>query len=270
MASVTDQNQQPVQEEFLATPVLDDDAPIEFAARHRFLFFSAMPAWAVSTFVHVVILLVLGLVSIADPVKVVNVLSASSTTEDGPEMEEFTIEQIDPGEVVEMEEVTDTTVDTSEQIEMPEPTSAVETIEIAEVAIDIGDMVSEMTPTATSLQTLSAISGAPMSSRSEEMKKKLLRDYGGNASSEAAVTEALKWFSRHQFPNGGWSFQHNIACNNRCGDPGEPRRAGAVNAATALALLPFLGAGQTHQVGDFRENVYRGLNFLIANGKLGK
>lgn len=270
MASVTDPNQLHPSDPLIPNAMVEDDVYEEPNSRRRFLIFNAMPAWAVSTFVHVIILLVLGLVSIADPVKIVNVLSASATAEEGPEMEEFAIEQLDPGEVAEMEEITETTVDTSEQIEMPEPTTSVESIEIAEVAIDMGEMASDMAPAATSLQTLSSVSGAPMSSRSADMKKKLLRDYGGSASSEAAVTEALKWFSRHQFPNGGWSFQHNVACNNRCGDPGEPKRAGAVNAATAMALLPFMGAGQTHKSGDFRENVYRGLKFLISNGKLGK
>ena len=63
----------------------------------RFLYFHAMPAWLVSTLVHILILLILGLVSIADPVKIVNVLTASSSADEGPEIEEISIEQFDPG-----------------------------------------------------------------------------------------------------------------------------------------------------------------------------
>ncbi len=254
-----------------ATPeLLEEEATEELAPSRKFLFFNAMPAWAVSTFVHVIILLVLGLISIADPVKIVNVLSASSNAEDGPEMEEFSIETIDPGDVAEVEEVVEETVDTSEVMELSEPTE-MEPVQLSEVAVTMSDMASEMMATsAVSLQSLSSSSSAPMSSRSTDMKKQLMKKYGGTASSEAAVTEALKWLSRHQYPNGGWSFDHTAACRGACGQPGEPNRAAAVNAATAMALLPFMGAGQTHKSGDFRENVYRGLKFLIANGKLGK
>ncbi len=49
-----------------------------------------------------------------------------------------------------------------------------------------------------------------------------------------------------------------------------PTRAKQLNAATSLALLPYLGAGQTHVSGEFRKVVWRGLKFLIQNGKPGK
>jgi len=39
------------------------------------------------------------------------------------------------------------------------------------------------------------------------------------------------------------------------------------SAGTSLALLPFLGAGQTHLVGHYRESVARGLRWLIAHQK---
>ncbi|EMI22701.1 hypothetical protein RMSM_00373, partial [Rhodopirellula maiorica SM1] len=104
MASVTDPDPLHHPDPLVSNAMIEDDVYEEPNPRRRFLIFSAMPAWAVSTFVHVIILLVLGLVSIGDPVRVVNVLSASATAEDGPEMEEFAIEQLDPGEVAEMEE----------------------------------------------------------------------------------------------------------------------------------------------------------------------
>ena len=111
-----------------------------------------------------------------------------------------------------------------------------------------------------------------MGSRSDEMKKKLLREYGGTESSEAAVQNALKWFALHQAPEGYWTLQHNLICRNRCGNPcKDPRKRGRqINAATALALLPFLGAGQTHIEGEFEKVVFRGLQFLSQNGKPGK
>ncbi len=234
----------------------------------RFIWFQATPAWLVSTLVHVLILLVLGLVTITDPTTIVNVLTANSNSEEGPEIEEFTIEEMDSGDVSEVEEISEP-VEVSDQMEMAEPTP-VEPMEIAAVPLEMADLAAAMAPTAATLQTLASVSAAPMSSRSEAMKKKLLRDYGGNASSEAAVTEALKWLSRHQMANGSWTFAHNIVCNGACGDPGEPNRVKAFNAATSLALLPFMGAGQTHLQGEFKKVVFLGLRFLIQNGKPGK
>ena len=74
----------------------EDDAEESIDSSRRFLFFQAMPAWLVSTLVHALILLILGLVSFADPIQIVNVLTASSTGEEGPEIEELSIEDFDP------------------------------------------------------------------------------------------------------------------------------------------------------------------------------
>ncbi len=228
----------------------------EAIASRRFLVFQAMPAWLVSTLVHALILLILGLVSIADPVQIVNVLTASSATDEGPEIEELSIEDFDPGEIEEAEEVT-------EPVELTEPVEAVEEVamevpvmDIAAVPLEISDFAADTAPAANTLQSMSAMSMQPMGSRSAEMKKKLLREYGGTDSSEAAVTEALKWFSRHQIKSGptagAWTFQHELVCRGACGNGcSKPQRAKQLNAATSLALLPFMGAGQTHVKGNF-------------------
>ena len=250
-------------------PADESEEPDEEEFRNRFLYFRVMPAWLISTFVHVVILLVLALITLPAEVKTVNVLSAIGPGEDGPEMEEFQIEEIDAGEVEEMESVADQMVDTEQEMEMAEPT-AVESLDIAAVPIPMGDLASEMTPVASSLKTLASSNSAPMGGRRGDTRKKLLRKYGGNAASESAVGEALKWLSLHQMPNGAWSFQHNLVCRNRCGNPGEAKRAGAINAATALGVLPYLGAGQTHMEGEYKDRVRAALLFLAKNGKAGK
>ena len=241
-------------------------------AQRRFLFFQAMPAWLVSTLVHVLILVVLALISIASPIKIINVLTASSNSDEGPEIEEITIEEIDPGEVQESEEVTEP-VEVTEAVEMAEAID-VPVMDMAVVPIEMTDFAADMAPAAASLQKLSAVSMQPMGSRSADMKKKLLREYGGTESSEAAVTEALKWFARHQIKGGplmgAWTFQHNIVCRNACDGGCEKNRNDQYNAATAMALLPYMGAGQTHLKGEFKQVVWKGLKFLIQNGKPGK
>ena len=260
-----------------AIPILDDESELEgfeeeSSSRSGGFLSSGMravPSWMISMLVHVAILLVLGLITFADPVKIVNVLTASSTAEDGPEIEEFLIEEMDPGEMSETEEFTEPVPDMAESMETTEPLE-VAPMEMAEFAMDMPDMAGALATQPASLQTLTQMMTQPLDSRSEDSKKKLLRAYGGSASSEAAVANALKWLSRHQMPNGGWTYMHNLVCNGACGNPGQEKNAGRVFSATALALLPFMGSGQTHLKGEHRAVVYKGLQFLVQNGKAGK
>ncbi len=246
----------------------EKDGEYDVLPPRRLGFLKEAPAWLISTLVHVAILLALGLVTLADPVKLVNVLSATATGEEGPEIEEFTIEEIDPGELEVIEDVSEP-VEVTEAMEMTEPVSVDVPMDIAAMPFDISDLATEMAPTSTILQTLASVQGSAMDSRSDQMKKKLLRELGGNSASEAAVTEALKWLALHQMRDGRWTFAHNLVCNNACGNPCEPKRAEAYNAATAMALLPFLGAGQTHKSGDYQAVVRRGLQYLVRSGKPG-
>jgi hypothetical protein len=91
---------------------------------------------------------------------------------------------------------------------------------------------------------------------------------GSSAESEQAVNLALAWLAEHQLANGAWSFDHRLGrCQGRCSDPGSGM-AKAVNGATGMALLPFIDHGNTHQAGNYRQNVAAGLQFLIA--RMGK
>ncbi len=111
-----------------------------------------------------------------------------------------------------------------------------------------------------------------LKSRLSGRRKALLRSGGGTPESESAVQMALKWLAAHQEPDGKWSFQHDAhpECNHQCSHPG----ANPSNiAATSLALLPFLGSGQTHTAGKYNRAVDLGLGYLVAamsyNGSLG-
>jgi hypothetical protein len=68
------------------------------------------------------------------------------------------------------------------------------------------------------------------------MKQSLLRAYGGTSGTEKAVTEALRWLARNQQSNGMWSLSGPYADG---ANPDNP------DAATAMALLAFQGAGYT-------------------------
>ncbi|MGH7137708.1 MAG: prenyltransferase/squalene oxidase repeat-containing protein, partial [Pirellulales bacterium] len=104
--------------------------------------------------------------------------------------------------------------------------------------------------------------GQVLAGRDPAVRGQLLAQQGGTTASEAAVARALKWLEQHRSADGSWSLnQFNSAgdCNGRCGDPGIE----SDTAATSLALLPFLGAGQTQLRGDYIHTVARGLRALM-------
>ncbi len=90
---------------------------------------------------------------------------------------------------------------------------------------------------------------------------------GGTSASDRAVAGGLHWLARHQLPAGQWTLQHNKGCSGRgCGGQGSVK---ADVAATSMALLSFLGAGQTHKLtGPYKTHVSRGLNWLIKRQAL--
>jgi len=98
--------------------------------------------------------------------------------------------------------------------------------------------------------------------RRETLRPAMLRAFGGNDASEAAVARALEWLSRHQEAEGNWNFDHTgPRCQDRC--PNKGTLDTAPNAATALALLPMLAAGNGPRDGRYQKNIALGLNFLI-------
>jgi hypothetical protein len=120
---------------------------------------------------------------------------------------------------------------------------------------------------------LAAVGGNSLEARLDgALRESLVRSGGGTPESEEAVLKALKWLAAHQEYNGSWSFQHHThpRCNGACQNPGYT--PGKI-ASTSLALLPFLGTGQTHQQGEHQRTISMGLKFLVGammyEGKLG-
>jgi hypothetical protein len=109
-------------------------------------------------------------------------------------------------------------------------------------------------------------SGQGLGGRSGSMKGELLKR-GGSDASEAAVARGLKWLAKHQLSDGGWNFDLEKCpnCKGLCNDSGDAPEARL--AATALGLLPFLGAGQTHREGQYKEVVRKGIYYLTTHTK---
>ncbi len=105
--------------------------------------------------------------------------------------------------------------------------------------------------------------GGPMGDRFGG-KHDLVAKRGGSHATEKAVSAGLKWLKDHQDPDGSWScdnFQKN--CRKNICD-GKGSSADHSSGVTGLALLAFLGAGNTMRVGPYREVVKRGLKYLLS------
>ena len=94
-----------------------------------------------------------------------------------------------------------------------------------------------------------------LGSRNPRTRTGNLERLGGSPNAERAIKQGLLWLSRQQKSDGHWELHQ-----------GYPDHGFSTirtdTGATALALLAFLGHGNTHQSGDFAEVVSKGLKWL--------
>jgi hypothetical protein len=103
--------------------------------------------------------------------------------------------------------------------------------------------------------------GLALTGREPGMKQALLKAYGGNGHTEGAVGLGLRWLAAQQHRNGLWSLVGPYS------DGGSQEN---VEAATAMALLAFQGAGYTPASDPshpFTPVVRRGWNALLKRMK---
>lgn len=103
---------------------------------------------------------------------------------------------------------------------------------------------------------------------------KIAQRHGGSVTTEAAVNASLDWMAANQSADGRWDADLHGA-GREVKIMGHDRGGAGKNAdtgITGLALLAFLGAGESHLEGKHRENVQHGLEFLLdsqaADGSL--
>ena len=188
-----------------------------------------LPIWLIAFGIQTAILVALALFSMGDKNK--DNLAINS--------------QMDENESLDMDDLDDDSLDVSDfDIDVEEAPEAVEQPAMSFTNIETAPDLSltdayevDQTEIVQPVQTIpmaGALEGRLMG------KGRLLKSGGGNDASERAVKAALKWLSEHQQPDGSWSFQN----------AGEGSgRTVADNAATAMAILPFLGAGNTPSKG---------------------
>lgn len=103
-------------------------------------------------------------------------------------------------------------------------------------------------------------SAAVLTSRSGGMKQALLKSEGGTDESERAVARGLEWLAAHQNDDGSWSLSPGVKCgHDECGRIQNE----SLEAATGLAILPFLAAGHVPgQPGPYQKTLDKGLTWL--------
>ncbi|MCE9530228.1 MAG: terpene cyclase/mutase family protein, partial [Planctomycetes bacterium] len=150
------------------------------------------------------------------------------------------------------------------------PFAATETMQLS-VAINLPNhAVDSLGPTSTRSASGQPSSGAGsvvsmFAWRDPRLRGQILEREGGTKATEDAVARGLKWIAHHQNPDGSWSLEAFDAagdCNGQCRHLGHTSQG---SAGTALSLLAFLGAGNTHIQGNYQKNVAMGLHWLMEH-----
>lgn len=214
-----------------------------------------MPGWSSSLLVHGLLLFLLALLTQAwrpradGPALLVTIGDESvalpdETAHDAPL-------------VTEMPVPSSTVVEVESEVELPPAEPTIETPatpspEPTDIPAPADEAPSDTSP--------HVPTGGSLAGRTGELRAKLVRLRGGNGASEEAVRRGLRWLAAHQRDDGSWHFNHHgPACPELCDNPGS---VSSTTGATAIALLPFLGAGHTHLEGDYLEVVRAGLYYL--------
>ncbi len=244
---------------------------VDYAVEHQtegsFLkeWFRSSPGWVSSMLVHAAVLLLLGLISLPMQAKQAITSLTALKSEEALEIEslDHDLKEID----IEIEAVdvleTDSTaevIDVIDALKEPAPAPNVDLVNISPVEIDVGEMETG---------TVGNAATGGFGGRRGMARQNLVGTGGGNQASEDAVARALKWLKIHQTTAGNWNFQHHKGpCQGRCDNQG--RIGNALNGATAMGLLPFLGAGHTQLDGDYKRVVKRALVYLTKNMRVNR
>ena len=240
--------------------VIDEDEE----SGSRFLLFNVMPSWMVSFLTHIAVIVVLAIIYMPKKEERTVVLQAGEQAAEPMDSFEMDLDALEftSEDAFESEIPVDTQTEVAEEIEvsLPEPEFETGNLMASMDSFDTDSLMGPLNPSDMSAET---------SSRTGQSKDRLLKQYGGTPASEAAVALALEWIVKHQLPDGGWSFDHTRGPGDFRNSPDPGELADARAGATAMALLPLLGAGHTHQTGKYKEQVDKGLRFLIKRARKG-
>lgn len=243
-----------------------DDEPEEFeeetSSRQKLVWLGT--SCAISMLVHMIVLLLLGMWNMAQAPKndqrnlvATNVSDQPTELEEAVVQQEMEVSQVDTG----VSMVAQLTPMAVEMPVNPAPT-------MTPVEIKVPDLTSQAFMQMDLTARLGTGDSKSMSGhRGEGGRKAALAANGGNDITEAAVARGLAWLAKHQLPDGSWTFALDDCptCRGKC--KGSGTMGTAKNAATAMGVLPFLAAGQTHKIGKYKQNVQAALFYLVSHEK---
>ncbi len=200
--------------------------------------------WLISSVFHMVLIILLGLWFLPiDLPSLVNleVLSPDTLNTFGPESEIAGVQLEDPS-ITEERPLEHDVFNPQALNEVDDPFAAPPALQTVP-----GGLM------ATSPITTSGI-GLALQGREEGSKQALLGKYGGTPATEGAVGNGLTWLTKYQRNDGSWSLKGPYSDGSQFDNS---------VAATAMALLAYQGAGNTHQKGRYKHQVERGMNYLL-------
>ncbi|TWU63038.1 prenyltransferase/squalene oxidase repeat-containing protein [Crateriforma conspicua] len=198
------------------------------------------PPWLISMIVHLILLVILGLIStpVGEGLGTVMMVLGDSTGDSFDALAEFSIDPVDALSDAESEFIEDAPIDFDTPLEF-DSLKVDQPKDPTEANIGVGPMVQVTNPM--------------FGGRRGATKAELMKRYGGTPQTAEAVDLGLAWLKRQQMNNGAWSMRG-------------PYRDGVRNenkiAATSMALLAFMGDGNTHREGTYADEVLKGLKFL--------
>ena len=242
---------------------IDSRPPARTFVRHRRSLvrpLGDMPAWLSSLLLHLLLLIILALLSMRSEIEDdVLTLSTNVSTADIEDVESFYVDPVD-------NTIYDLPVPEADQPRTERQRKAL--ILADKAAQEIRMDPEDESPDLPDLFALKRAIGTDPDQRTfavrdPRIRVEMIRREGGTTLSEAAVARGLLWMAQHQNADGSWSlnrFHRAGSCNGRCQGGGHIK---SDSAGTSLCLLPFLGAGQTHFTGKYRDVVATGLRWLI-------
>lgn len=252
--------------------VADDQPAVRLKSWSDRLILRSVPSWLVSMILHVAVLMTLAAIQIEPVSDAIGVMMTAVSSDESQSLEEG-LELTQPSVQEPASAAMDQAMSSSPAAQFSSAdialTDTASLVQPVDAAVDVGTfgaMVENIVPSSSLNASTARLSSSLMGRSSGARKSEMLERFGGNAASEKSVSMALDWIARHQDRSGGWTFGHSAVCRGEC--KGDGNYVEAVNGATALALLPFLGAGQTHLEGKYKATVHKGLTFLISRMKV--
>ena len=218
--------------------------------------FSSVPAWLVSFLLHLIVILLLAMVMLGRQELPPTITLSTFFRPDKSEGGEIRIENRSDTLQDDLAMANDLEIDQQEirdvmqKAEQDARELRVDPAPLAPLP-DLDTVKANITTRRDRLMSFAA--------RDPRVRADIVYREGGTSLTEAAVARGLRWLASVQNKDGSWSLA-NYDRHDQVGNQGDV-------AGTSLALLPFLGAGQTHEFGKYKETVAKGLAWLMKHQK---